>query len=114
MGGQLALYAASKNEAIGACVDFYGIHPQVAPDFGRLRSPVLGLFAEKDAYVNAAAVASLQKALQEHGVSAHLHTYPGVDHGFFNDHRPEVYDRAAADDAWNRVLDFFGRNLRDG
>ncbi len=33
MGGQLALFAACKNARIGACVDFYGIHPNVKPDY---------------------------------------------------------------------------------
>ena len=43
MGGQLALYAASKNESIGACVDFYGIHPHVKPVLEAIKAPVLGL-----------------------------------------------------------------------
>src|SRR6202008_1285958 len=29
MGGALALYTATKNQNIGACVVFYGIHPKV-------------------------------------------------------------------------------------
>ena len=45
MGGQLALYAASKNENIGACIDFYGIHPNVKPVLEAIKAPVLGLFA---------------------------------------------------------------------
>lgn len=110
MGGQLALFAASKNSKIGACVDFYGIHPQVKPAFDKMAAPVLGLFAEKDAYVNPAAVRELQKTLESHGVKADIHIYPGVDHGFFNDSR-EVYDAAAATDAWARVLSFFGKHL---
>ena len=48
MGGQLALFAASKSAHIGACVDFYGIHPNVKPDYSQLKAPVLGLFAAKD------------------------------------------------------------------
>src|SRR5580765_1152270 len=48
MGGQLALYAASKNPRIGAAVDFYGIHPAVKPDLKAIRCPVLGFFGGKD------------------------------------------------------------------
>src|SRR5215211_2405074 len=51
MGGALSLYAASKNERVGACVVFYGIHPKAEPDLDNLRAPVLGLFAEKDSMV---------------------------------------------------------------
>ncbi len=48
MGGQLALFAATLDATIGACVNFYGIHPNVKPDYRKLAGPVLGLYAEKD------------------------------------------------------------------
>src|SRR5215510_5898627 len=38
MGGALALYTATKNQNIGACVVFYGIHPKVKPDFPNLKA----------------------------------------------------------------------------
>src|SRR5919202_6055910 len=56
MGGALSLYAASKNERVGACVVFYGIHPKVEPDLDNLRAPVLGIFAERDQSVPPEAV----------------------------------------------------------
>ncbi len=111
MGGQLALFAASKSPRIGACVDFYGIHPHVHPDYGAIRCPVLGLFAENDGFVPPEAVGKLGESLRAAGVEAELHTYPGTDHAFFNDRRPEVYDEAAAAEAWDRVLRFFRANL---
>lgn len=111
MGGQLALFAASKNARIGACVDFYGIHPNVKPDYSQVKAPVLGLFAEKDGFVNPDVVKELEKTLKAAGVSTNFHIYPGVDHAFFNDER-EVYNLAAATDAWNRVQDFFGKHLK--
>ena len=40
-----------------------------------------------------------------------FHTYPTADHAFFNDARPEVYDAAAAADAWTRTLTFFRSEL---
>jgi carboxymethylenebutenolidase len=112
MGGQLALYAASRNESIHACVDFYGIHPNVKPDYARIRAAVLGLFAEKDAYVPPEAVRKLEADLKKAGVETDFTIYPDVDHGFFNDTRKEVHDVAAAADAWARVLTFFGKHLK--
>ncbi len=50
MGGALSLYAATKNPHVGACVVFYGIHPNVKPDLPNLQSPVLGLYAERDGF----------------------------------------------------------------
>ena len=43
MGGQLSLYAASKNENVSACVVFYGIHPNFEPDLPNIKAAVLGL-----------------------------------------------------------------------
>ena len=45
MGGQLSLYAACENASVGACVVFYGIHPNVKPNLAALQAPVLGFFA---------------------------------------------------------------------
>ncbi|HRF58481.1 MAG TPA: dienelactone hydrolase family protein [Fimbriimonadaceae bacterium] len=111
MGGQLSLFAAATNPKIGACVDFYGIHPKVEPDFAALRSPVLGLFAEHDAYASPEAVALLSAELDRHGKAHEFVTYPGTHHAFFNDTRPEVFDADAATDAWKRVVGFFRAHL---
>ena len=39
MGGQLALFAGCTQPSIGAVVDFYGVHPNVTPDYTRLSGP---------------------------------------------------------------------------
>ena len=111
MGGVLSLYAASKNEQVGACVVFYGIHPKVEPDLENLRAPVLGLYAERDQFVPPEAVRALEEKLAAHGKAIETHIYPATDHAFFNDTRPEVYDAAAAADAWRRTIEFFRRHL---
>lgn len=111
LGGQLALFAATLNPAFGACVDFYGIHPNVKPDFAKLKCPVLGLFAETDAYVTPEHAKALDKAIKAAGGSSEIHVYPKVGHAFFNDSRPEAYDKAAAEDAWSRTLNFFRKHL---
>jgi len=38
--------------------------------------------------------------------------YPGVDHAFFNDTRPDVYDADAAARAWSETLAFLRAELR--
>ncbi|MFN2481261.1 MAG: dienelactone hydrolase family protein, partial [Pyrinomonadaceae bacterium] len=111
MGGALSLYAASKNEQVGACVVFYGVHPNVKPDLENLRAPVLGIFAERDAFAPPASVRDLERRLDEFGKPNEMHIYPGADHAFFNDTRPEVYKPDAARDAWRRTIEFFRRHL---
>ena len=112
MGGQLALFAGTLNPNVGAVVDFYGIHPNVKPDYTKLNGPVLGLFAEKDAFVTPQAAKDVDAAIKKAGKHSEIHIYPGVDHGFFNDERPDVYNKSAADDAWRRTLAFFRQHLK--
>ena len=111
MGGQLSLFAAAINPKIGACVDFYGIHPNVHPKFENLRAPILGFFADQDAYASPEAVSALSKTLDEHGKRHEFKTYAGRQHAFFNSDRPEVYDEPAAEESWARMLAFFRENL---
>jgi carboxymethylenebutenolidase len=112
MGGQLALFAGTLNPNVGAVVDFYGIHPNVKPDYTKLNGPVLGLFAEKDAFVTPQAAKDVDAAIKKAGKHSEIHIYPGVDHGFFNDERADVYNKPAADDAWRRTLAFFRQHLK--
>jgi carboxymethylenebutenolidase len=112
MGGQLALFASGKNKAIRACVDFYGIHPNVKPAYREIEAAVLGLFGEKDGFVSPEVVRRLEADLKGAGVETDFTIYPGCDHAFFNDTRKEVHNVAAATDAWSRVLAFLGKHLK--
>jgi carboxymethylenebutenolidase len=112
MGGQLALYAACRNPRIGAVADFYGIHPKVELDLAALQAAVLGIFAERDAFVPPEAARKLEADLKAAGKRAHCEVYPGVDHAFFNDSRPDVYDADAAARAWSETLAFLRAELR--
>lgn len=112
MGGALSLYTATKNPHIGACVVFYGGHPKVKPDLPNLHAPVLGLYAERDGFVTPASVRELESNLKQLGKQIETHIYPGTDHAFFNDTRPEVYDDEAAADAWRRTVEFLRKHLQ--
>ena len=111
MGGALALYAATKNSQVGACVVFYGGHPNVKPDLPNLHSPVLGIYAERDGSVTPALVRELEKQVKALGKVIEVHIYPETDHAFFNDSRPEVYSAEASADAWRRTIEFFRKQL---
>ena len=111
MGGALSLFAASKNPEVNACVVFYGGHPNVKPDLPHLRAPVLGLYAEKDTFVSPQVVEQLDAELKRLGKPHEFHTYPGVDHAFFNE-TGKNYDAGAATDAWRRAVEFLKRELK--
>ena len=111
MGGQLALFAACANPKVGACVDFYGIHPAVTPDLANLQAPVLGFFAEKDAFVTPEAARRLEADLQAAGKEVEITIFDGADHAFFNDTRAETYHARYAAECWTRMLAFYRRHL---
>jgi carboxymethylenebutenolidase len=110
MGGGLALMlAAQEPQDVAACVPFYGLIPWegAEPDWGRLDCSVLGHYAERDAFFPPDKVASLQGTLTSLGKDALLTVHPGVDHAYFNDDRPEVYDPTTAESCWEHTLEFF-------
>jgi carboxymethylenebutenolidase len=113
MGGALSLYAASKNEQVGACVVFYGGHPKVKPDLENMRAPLLGFYAERDDFATPALARELEAKLKSLGKSVEIHVYDNADHAFFNDDRPEVFNATAAADAWQRTLRFFREHLSE-
>ena len=88
-------------------VPFYGLipWPNAQPDWSKLQGvAVQGHYAEKDGFFGPDAVKALQDQLREVGVEADLYIHPGVDHAFFNDTRPEVYDEQEAQRAWRDTV----------
>lgn len=113
MGGMLSLFAAGANpEKVSACIDYYGIHPNVHPDLGALRAPVLGFFGAKDPMVTPDRVAALEAELLGARCSVEFHSYPEAGHAFFNDTRPDAFHAGSAADSWRRAQEFFRTNLR--
>lgn len=111
MGGQLSLYAACEfPDRIGACVDFYGVHPAVKPDVSRLSGPVLAHFATRDKSTPPDVANALIKQIKDAGKRIDAYFYE-ADHAFFNDQRPQVYNEQAATLAWKRTIDFLRKAL---
>ncbi len=108
MGGGLSLMIASIRP-IDACVDYYGVAE--AAQLTGLKAPVLGHYAANDTWASPEAAAKLEKGLRDIGKQVEFHMYPGTDHAFFNDSRPEIYNDAAAKLSWDRTLAFFKQHL---
>jgi carboxymethylenebutenolidase len=114
MGGALALkIAAVRSDVVKAAAPFYGVigWPDGQPDYSQMKAAVQGHYAENDDYANAEAVAKLEQTLRDAGVEVEIFTYPGTEHAFFNDTRPEVHHAAASAQAWGRVLGFLKSKL---
>ena len=111
MGGALALFAACQNGSkVGACVDFYGIHPNVEYGWDSLTAPLLGIWAEHDDMVNPQ-LPGFARELASRKHDFHFKTYTGTSHGFFNDTNTEGHDVDASTDAWDLALMWFEKYL---
>lgn len=114
MGGGLALMAAClRPDAIAAAAPFYGgMRPDTVIEWDNLAAVVEGHYAATDQGTAAPeAVKELEATLRGKGKNATFHVYPGTQHAFFNDTRPEVYDATVSKTAWDRTLALFRANL---
>ncbi len=109
MGGGLSGFLAVLDPKLRACVIFYGENPPL-DRVAEIRAPVLGLYGGTDARITDQ-VPALEAAMRRAGKSFAYRVYPGAGHAFFNDGRKETYRADAAEDAWQRTLGFFGREL---
>ena len=107
-GGGVANAAAVAYPELAAAVPFYGRQAS-AQDVLKIQAPLLLHYAENDANVNKG-WPDYEAALKANGKTYEAYIYPGTNHGFHNDSTPR-YDKAAAELAWSRTLDWFKRHL---
>ncbi len=107
MGTDWAVITAAKDTDIAATVLFYG---GWSTDFSKMKSKVLGHYAETDEWVSADQVQDMERNMKSAGVDMTVHFYAGVAHWFMEEDRPE-YDSAAAQLAWDRTMEFLKENL---
>ncbi len=110
MGGALAVLAAALVPEVDAAVCFYGIPPAEAADPAGIRVPFCGHFASRDDWCTPEAVDRLEASLERGGVDFEIFRYE-AQHAFMNEARPEVYDRACAELAWQRTRAFLARTI---
>ena len=109
LGGGLSLKCATRSRHIKSAVSFYG-QPPAIEDVPRISIPILDIHANQDEIINKA-VPAWVGAMLEGGKDLTLKTYPRTKHGFFNDTKKEVYDKKAANEAWDITKWFLERTL---
>lgn len=107
-GGGICNTMAVRLPELTASAPFYGSQPKTA-DVPKIRAPLLLHYAGLDKRIGKG-WPGFEAALKANGKEYTAHTYPGVNHGFHNDTTPR-YDRAAAELAWSRTVDFFNAKL---
>ena len=107
-GGWISNMMAVRVPVLSAAVPFYGGQPE-AEDVPKIEAPLLIHLAGLDTRVNEG-MPAYEKELKEHNKEYTVYVYPEVNHGFHNDSTPR-YDKAAAELAWKRTIDFFKEKL---
>ncbi len=118
MGGALALRtAAHRPDDVGAAAAFHPARLATdAPDSphllaGRIKAEVYVASADQDQGMPPEQQERLDRALTEAGVVHACEQYDGATHGFTMSDTA-VYDEAATERHWERLLDLFARTLR--
>jgi carboxymethylenebutenolidase len=102
---------AVHQPALSAAVVYYGPAPQDPALIDRIATPLLGLFGEDDARVNATlapALATLNKDRERFA----SHVFPGAGHGFMRQQFGREANLRAAGKAWSITLEFFREYLK--
>ncbi len=108
-GGWIANMMAVKVPGLSAAVPFYGGQP-ANEDVPKINAPLLLHYASLDTRVNEGWPA-YEAALKAGNKAYTAFVYDNVNHGFHNDSTPR-YDKAAAELAWQRTIDFFKEKLQ--
>ncbi|MBR0898359.1 dienelactone hydrolase family protein [Bradyrhizobium tropiciagri] len=106
LGGSIAYAAATKLSGLSAAIGYYGgAIIRFADD--KPAVPTQLHFGEKDAGIPLSDVETIKSKRPE----VEVFIYPGAQHGFHCDERAS-YDKASADIAWPRSMEFFAKHLR--
>lgn len=111
-GGRMSLALGIQRPLDAICTFYGGGMQQVFDQLGAIRSPVLGLFGDKDLSIPVGTVEEFDRRLDVVGVPHEVIVYPNSGHAFFRDRDPQTYRPEAAKDAWERVTKFFANNLQ--
>lgn len=110
MGGGLVWQLLAAGESrLSAASPFYGPLPESHDFAGSKQAAVLAFYGAKDERVTSTKDAA-EAALNQAGLVNQIVVEPDADHAFFNDSGPR-YDATAAADAWQKLQDWFAKNL---
>ncbi len=114
MGGGLSLLAPTVGP-ISSAIAFYPAMPwpDYHPDWQQYAGKAALIHkAESDEPHAGPRIAEYADAIRTAGGEISIFDYPGSEHAFFNDDRPEVFHADHAQVAWQRSIDFLDARLR--
>jgi carboxymethylenebutenolidase len=114
MGGSLALWSATLSEHVVAAAGYYPAVPweRMGPQWSNYEGKAAVIHcSEGDGTSAAPGIQQAKAAIEAAGGTCAVYDYPGTQHAFFNDDRPEVYDANASATSWARTLEVFRSHL---
>jgi carboxymethylenebutenolidase len=107
-GGGVTWQVTVHMPELRAAVPYYGPLPPVE-DVPSIQAPVLAFYGGLDQRITSG-VPPVEAAMQQNHKVFEKVIYPGADHAFHNDTGTR-YNPQAAQDAWKRTLEWFGKYL---
>jgi carboxymethylenebutenolidase len=109
-GGGIVNQLAVNSPDVTAAVPFYGEQPE-APDVPRIRAKMLLHYAGKDERINAG-IPAFEAALEVSHIPFVKYQYENTQHAFHDDTAGRRYNKAAAELAWKRTIEFLKESLK--
>ena len=109
-GGVANSLAVRMGADLQAAAPYYGGAPPAA-DVPKIKAAVLVPHGGEDKRL-VDAWPEYQAAMKAASVTHEGYIYPGAVHGFNNDATPQRYNKAAADQAWQRTIAWFNKYVR--
>jgi carboxymethylenebutenolidase len=109
-GGMANNLAVLLGPDLAAAAPFYGAAPK-PEDVSKIKAAILIHHGALDKTLSGAYPAQ-EAELKKNNVRYEGHIYPDSVHGFFNDATPERYNKAAAEQAWKRTIEWFNQYVR--
>ncbi len=109
-GGGMTWLLATRSTDIVAANPYYGPPPDPIDDVKNIAGPVLAFYGEADTRINQN-IPAIEAAMKQYNKQFESKIYPGAAHAFNND-TGQNYNAAAAQDAYQRSVEFFKAQLK--
>src|SRR5262249_51730373 len=104
-GGATSFAYATSQPNLNAAIVYYGLAPEI-PQLSTIHAPVLGLYGEDDARVDAT-IDATKAEMKSLGKTYEAEIYKGAGHGFLRAQTGrDGANQKASDQAWPRMLTF--------
>ena len=100
---------AVSDPGLGAGVAYYG-RQAAAADVPNITAPLMLHYGGLDERINAG-IPEFEAALKAAGKTYEIFVYDDANHAFNNDTSEARYNKAAADLAWSRTVEFLKKNV---